>query len=365
MPAAPGPPPLRVALLAGGVATLVMAVWAGLWRMGWNIAPPRLAIGALHGPLMVAGFLGVVIGLERAVALARSWTYAAPGFAVLGSLLLIVGAPIGLGAGLLTLSAVVLVAIFLQVLRIDAALHHVAMALGAVALLVGNGLWWARGDVPSVVLWWLAFVVLTIAGERLELGRMAAPVRGRRSLFTLVMVGMGVGLGGHLAHAEWGIPCVGLSLIALSLWLARYDVVRRTVRQTGLPRFVAICLLSGYAWMALGGALLLRFGLPPAGPVYDATLHTLFLGFVFAMIFGHAPIVFPAVLRVKMPFSKQFYLHLALLQVSLVVRVAGDLALGPDVRRWGGLLGAAALAVFFASSLAAVARGSMAVRSRR
>lgn len=35
-------------------------------------------------------------------------------------------------------------------------------------------------------------------------------------------------------------------LLALAAWLARHDVGRHTVRQTGLVRFIAVCLLSGY-----------------------------------------------------------------------------------------------------------------------
>jgi len=36
---------------------------------------------------------------------------------------------------------------------------------------------------------------------------------------------------------------------------------------------------------------------------YDAFLHAVLLGFVFAMIFGHAPIIFPAVLGIRIPFA--------------------------------------------------------------
>lgn len=43
----------------------------------------------------------------------------------------------------------------------------------------------------------------------------------------------------------------------------------------------------------MSGALALMAGQQVAGPLYDAMLHTFFLGFVFGMIFGHAPIIFP------------------------------------------------------------------------
>ena len=53
-------------------------MWAGLLRMGWVWPPLRPTLAALHGPLMVSGFLGTLIGLERAVAMRRSWTLSQP-----------------------------------------------------------------------------------------------------------------------------------------------------------------------------------------------------------------------------------------------------------------------------------------------
>lgn len=75
-----------------------------------------------------------------------------------------------------------------------------------------------------------------------------------------------------------------------------------------------------------------------AGSIYDALLHTIFLGFVFSMIFGHAPVIVPAVLGTQVPYTALFYTHLTLLHLSLVMRVMGDLLLWMPLRRWGGLL---------------------------
>jgi hypothetical protein len=65
-----------------GMLALVGALVGGLVRLGWALAAPA-PLAAFHGPLMVAGFLGTVIGLERAVALGRLWAYAARSPAVL------------------------------------------------------------------------------------------------------------------------------------------------------------------------------------------------------------------------------------------------------------------------------------------
>ncbi len=130
------------------------------------------------------------------------------------------------------------------------------------------------------------------------------------------------------------------------------------MRNRGLTRFIAVCLLSGYAWLAVGGAIIVASGgLVPGAPAYDAALHALALGFVFSMVFGHAPIIFPAVLRVAVPYHPTFYLPLALLHVSLVVRLAGDALANFEWTRAGGMLNALALAAFILSTASAVVRG--------
>ena len=75
------------------------------------------------------------------------------------------------------------------------------------------------------------------------------------------------------------------------------------------------------------------------------------------MVFGHAPIIFPAVLRVAVPYHPTFYAPLALLHASLCVRLAGDATGDFGWTRAGGLLNAAALATFIVSTAGAVVRG--------
>ena len=53
------------------------------------------------------------------------------------------------------------------------------------------------------------------------------------------------------------------------------------------------------------------------------------------MIFAHAPVIFPSVLGVQPVFSNRFYVHVALLTLGLLLRVAGDLAGSGSLRQWG------------------------------
>src|SRR5690625_7658967 len=73
-------------------------------------------------------------------------------------------------------------------------------------------------------------------------------------------------------------------LIAIAAWLIRYDVARRTIRSEQWTRYSAWSLLTGYGWIVIGGGLGLVYGLPIAGPLYDAILHIFFVGFVFSKI---------------------------------------------------------------------------------
>jgi hypothetical protein len=153
-----------------------------------------------------------------------------------------------------------------------------------------------------------------------------------------------------------GVRLSGAGMLALAAWLWRYDIARRTVRQRGLTRFIAVCLLAGYAWLGVSGALALVYGFSGAIFAYDAILHSALLGFVFSMIFGHAPIIIPAVLKLAVPFNPRFYAHLALLHGTLVLRVLGDLLLDAQARQWGGLLNGAALVLFLLNIAWAVRR---------
>ena len=348
----------RIPLLALGMLALLGALWGGLVRLGWQVPASPAGLVTFHGPLMVSGFLGTVIGLERAVALGRRAGYLVPLLTGLGGAALALGATPASGAMLTTLGSLGLAAIFAVFLHRQREPFMATMALGALAWLTGNALWLAGWPIHRAVPWWMAFLVLTIAGERLELTRLLRISRASRRLFAVIVAALVLGLALALANADAGLRLAGAAMVSLALWLGREDIARRTVRQHGLTRFTALCLLSGYVWLAVGGLLMLGAGAVAAGLVYDAVLHAIFLGFVMAMIFGHAPIIFPAVLGRSMPFRRRFYAHLVLLHASLVLRVAGDLAGSIHARQYGGLFNTVAVLLFLANTVAALVHGS-------
>jgi len=86
-------------------------------------------------------------------------------------------------------------------------------------------------------------------------------------------------------------------------------------------------------------------------------LHALGLGFIVSMMMGHAPVILPAVARVRLQFGPWFYLPLALLHASLLVRLCGDAFGSADALRAGGALHAVALAGFIAGTAFSAWRG--------
>jgi hypothetical protein len=302
--------------------------------------------------LMVSGLFGTVIGLERAVALGHRAAYAAPAFAAAGTVALLAGAT-GLGTLLYVGAAAVLAAASADILRRQPAVFTATLFIGAAAWLVGNLLWLAGYPIFDLVGWWLAFLVLTIAGERLELSRLLAPKRGSLPLF-----GLAVGL--ILAGATLGVveaPAVfGAGLVVATLWLVRHDIARRSIRQRGAPRFFASCMLAGYAWLAIAGALLLLAPPKSTSFGYDLALHAVLIGFVLSMVFGHALIILPAVARIRMTYSALLYGPLALLHASLVLRAAGGIMDWPGLRAWSGLITVIALVSFAAVAIRSALR---------
>jgi hypothetical protein len=336
----------RLPFLLLSILALLFALWSGLLRMGWDWPVLRPTLPMSHGPLMVSGFFGTLIALERAVALNRRWAYFGPLCSGLGSSLLILGVK-GLAPPLLlALGGLGLTLVCLWMWQRQTVLHNAIIALGAWCWLAGSAQWLLGSAVYQVVLWWSAFFVFTIAGERLELSRVRRLQPGSQRLFVAITVGILFGLVWLGFDPIWGERLVGLGYLTLAAWLLVHDLARLTLRQGGLRRFIAVCLLSGFVWLGVGGLLTLVYAGYSAGPSYDAKLHAVFVGFVFSMVFGHAPIIFPAVLGAPIAYRPVFYFPLVLLHASLILRLAGDFGGWVVVRQWGGLLNALAVVLF-------------------
>ncbi len=347
----------RLPMLILGFASLLLGLLAGEARVGWSVPLPRPELIALHGPLMVCGFLGTLIGLERAVAIGRRLLYLGPAASAIGAVLLIAGGPVAVGAALFSIGALGLIAATYLAYRIQPALHTLTLLLGGGAWLVGNLLWLGGEQISQLVPWWAGFLILTIAGERLELSRLLRISPAAQRLFAALVMLMLVALAALSMQLPLARAAIALLLLGLTVWLVRNDIARRTIRNQGLTRFMAICMLSGYAWLAISALIGLFFDGIFAGRAYDATLHAVFLGFVFSMVFGHAPVILPSVTRLAVPYHPFFYAHWGLLQLSLLLRVFALPAGWPEGHQLAAALNGIAILLFMINTVTAVVRG--------
>lgn len=323
---------LAAALLAA--TNLVFGLGGGLARLGTLPAaaagPTGASAIALHGALMVCGFFGTLIALERAVALHRG--FAVPLLAGAGGVAgFVFGEPAIAGVAWLA-AGLGFVALYVHAGLTRAwSLHLVVEGLGALCLALGSAAWLA-GLRDASIMGWAAFLVLTIAGERRELTQMVRlPAWARRAFVAVVVLLLAalavswVDAAGRAALLPWWTGCA-----ALALWLLRFDLAPRAWREPGWRGHTAQALSVGYAWLlaaALAGLAEQRLD--------GVALHFLLLGFVFGMVFGHAPIILPALARIRPEYHALARWPLWIMAASLVLRAAG---------LWGGPSGALALA---------------------
>ena len=387
----------RALALALAPLSLVGAVAGGLLRACTAPPPPTLpawltAAALAHAALMICGFLGTIVALERAVAVGQrndrpgprstadspregesdlspssGWTRAcerlaperpsaaaaaflAPLASGLGGALLLAGHARA-GAWAMVAAAAAFVVVNIVLVRRQRAPHTWLLLAGAVAWLVGSALYAGGASGPVLLPWWFAFLVATIAAERLEMTRLTGRGPAVERSLRLVMATLFGGAAVAGFSAPMGAALFGTALVLLAAWLFLNDVARRTLFAHGLARYMAVCLLTGYGWLAAAG--IGWIGLGAGLPLHDLALHALGLGFVVSMMMAHAPVILPAVARVKLRFGWPFYLPLAALHVSLVVRLgfgASDML----VRGLGAALNAASLALFAATIAGAI-----------
>lgn len=345
----------RVLLLALGGACLLAGLDAALVAVGVWAPETATHLPDVHGMVMVLGFLGTLIALERAQALGRAWGYLAPALLGAGGIALAAGAPLVLGQLLLLEGALLFCAVYWGLWR-RAPLPLVGVQALAAVLAVLAAAVWLVVDVAAFVPLLAGFIVCTIAAERAELAQLAM---GRRAVPTLVVLASAVALtaAAGLVWADAGARLFGASVLATAAWLIRDDVARRMVRLDGLRRFNGAALLAGYGWLAVAGATWLVAGRPASDAAYDTVIHATFLGFGVSMVMAHAPIIFPAVLGRPLPYRPALWVPLGVLHAGMALRVAGGLAGVQALWAAGSVVTVVAVLGFVAVAAALAVRG--------
>jgi hypothetical protein len=309
---------LPLALLAG--------MQGGWMRMGAGGPWPSLAAG--HALLMIGGFLGTLISLERSMAMpTKSWRLL-PLINALSIIPLLLN-QFGWAVGMQSVTAAGLSLLLYTMLKKHNSVTLLFMTFGALLWLIGNLVFLYRGWVVVAVPWWMGFLLLTIVGERLELSKfLPTPRWAFRSLNLLLMAWTGTLL--LPFHGSWAW-ITGLVMILLACWLLYFDLARIIIRKTDRYRYIGVGLRTGYLWLMLHG---LSFFLPDSLPYrYDLYLHTFFLGFVFSMIWAHAPIILPLLVGSnRNPYHPFLWLPWSIFQLSLLLRLLAYVLDAPSWR---------------------------------
>lgn len=326
---------------------LLLGILTGWLRLGWNL-PLSIAAGE-HGLLMVGGFLGTLISLERAVVVQSRWALLVPLVQGLGVPLLLLG-QFTLAIWLFMAGALgMAIIIYSFLIRFREPFYYLLFA-GSLALLIGHIFLLRTHFYPTAVPWWMAFLLLTITAERLELSRFV-PLKSYQRLLLWLALGL-FGVGVAQPFHGFGQSVTGMGMVFVGTWLLCFDMARRLLFRTGQHRYMGSLLAVGYGWLIFSGLLL---ALPVTFPfVYDAILHSFFTGFVFSMIFAHGPVILPGVLSLRGNFYRPILYVGSLLQsVGLLIRIGGDVTSNPAWRLAGGIVQGIAI-LFFIGGLVSI-----------
>ncbi len=331
---------------------LVAGLATGLARIGWKLDIQGLA--PAHGAIMVGGFLGTLIAIEKLIPLRNYPLFIVPTLSGCSLITFYLDLP-EQSILMLTVASFCLTGIFAFYYFKHREPSYLIMLTGAVCWFIGNILLYTKNFYPLAFPMWLGFVLLIIVGERMEIMKFL-PVSRKQKRVMFILLGLYLTSTVFAFHGIGNIVA-GVSLIGIALWLLRFDVIGINILKTGLTRYIAVALLCGYVSLMICGIFFIALKGSPMS--YDAVVHSFFLGFVFSMIFAHGPIILPGVLGMNVkPFSKIFYVWLVTLQISWLTRVFADTMLDFQVRKISGVLSAIAIPGFLISLVILTLRDS-------
>lgn len=342
----------KIAIVPFVLLGLILGILAGLYRIGWIDIPASYA--GQHGAIMVGSFIGTLICLERAVAIKKKLIFLIPLVCGLSALFFLAG--FGAAARIvLVIAGIGLTGMFIYFYQKNKEIYHLIMLAGALCWLTGNVLLAIKNQFVISSGWWIGFLFLTIIGERLELTKFLPLNRFKLMLLIISATIFVAGL--FLPFHAGGKYVMAIGLMSAAIWLLKYDMAGKSLKREGLSRFSGSALIAGYVWLLISGALFFKGEM--FGYLYDAALHSFFIGFVFSMIFAHAPIIMPGVAGIVVkPYHPTLYIWLILLHLSLAIRIGANLALNADLRQWAGMLNGIIIIAFFINLISVAAYNS-------
>ncbi len=329
---------------------LAILIWAGIAcltglmtafaRIGLSPFAQSHELVSVHGALMVFGFLGTAIGMERGVAYHAgsashpSWGLIAPLLGALGVVSTFVLALIptlpqwwpAIPGAFWAASMFELSAVYIGIWSWQNSLTLIIQMMGSLTGALGMILYACSVPALRLAPLWMVFLVLTIIGERLELARVS--FTGRRVENTL-LTAAGVSVVGSiliLFIPEVGYVILGLSFLVLLITMLAHDIARHTFKLPGMTGFMGVAMLCAYVWGIIGSLL---WTLTPQSDLFSQrsafALVCFDLGFTMTMVIAHACIIVPAIIRRPLPFSTLMWIPLIGLQSGLALGAIGTL----------------------------------------
>jgi hypothetical protein len=324
---------------------LVTAILSGWVRIGWAL--PMSSVAAAHGSLMVNSFLASLIFLERAIAFKSKWLLWLPALNVFSFVAYISGHPL-IGQCLQMAGSFGFLLLCCYFIYQYKELYYYVFLAAAFCLFTGNLILYIKQLYPLSTTWWMGFLLLTIVAERLELSRFLPVTKRKKNLLisALVLSVISIAIPFH----NYGNLAFAFSISLVAVWLLRYDMAFYSIKVKGQHRYSGVLLIVGYVWLFFTAIFLITESRFSYG--YDAALHSFFIGFVFSMIFSHAPIILPAVAGLPVKIYRPFlYVWFILLQLSLIIRVIADILEDAPCRKAAGLANGIFILAFFVSVL--------------
>lgn len=354
-------------LALAAVFFFIVAIWGGLIRIGWTLPVLFPGLPGIHGPLIVCGFLGVLFGLERAVAVKKSQAYLMPFLIGIGAFFLILS-PMGrfpqytvfLGSiGFLIQCGIVFV--------LQRNLFNTFYFLGSFLWVAGIIVWMLHWPVFYVYLWWMGFVLFVLVGQRLEVAHRIQMNKTPQWMLGLalglVFLGMICMAIGHFRFPEsvmeirndaiydsrvvLGMKSAGIGMFLSAAWLLKYDATWSLMGSGGVSSYATLCYVSAYGWLAFCGVFSYVFSGHVSGMRYDALLHSFFIGFDWFIMFGHGPILCFTLLGVRLKKIMPLFFYLIFLHLTLIIRLGADVTGMYELKKWGGLLNGFIFLFFF------------------
>ncbi|WP_377938847.1 multicopper oxidase domain-containing protein [Alloscardovia venturai] len=350
-------PKWRVVLLIMVGVAVVLGTLSAINRSSLGVVTSRAPFADVHGPLMIFGFLGTAISLERAVAFQTGgatkprWGFVAPALGVLGSICILTELVFGVSTlpgtalgwwvipGVVwTTHMIALSCVYVAIWKRQHSISVLIQLLAAIAGVLGAFIWAYGVSAARATPWWLIFLVLSIIGERLELSHVAFVAPWVEPALIGLSITNLVSLCVLYFDTTIGYVALGVNMGFLLCIMLYNDTAIRTFKLPRFTGFMGRSMLLAYFW-GLTAALIWIFVPVGSGSLFaDVAIHAIALGFTVSMVIAHVSIIVPAITRRGLPYSPVFFLPLLLLNAGVLLRLIGAIINNTLVWKSGDLV---------------------------